>query len=458
MRVFVAGATGVLGRRAVRALAVAGHDVTALVRSPAKAAIARSLGATPVEASLFEPDQLRAVIAGHDAVCNLATHIPPLARAADRRSWDENSRIRSEGSHNLVDAALATGATCYVQESIAFLYGDHGDELIDASTTPIVDSSPTGPVRAAEAQAARFAASGGRGVVLRFGGLVASDSDQTLTILRAARRGLAIEPGRAESWFPSIAADDAATAVVAALAAPSGTYDVVDDEPMRRRDSRSVLAAAVGRKRLHALPSMKRVVGPLADSQRVSNRRFRDTTGWAPGVAGLRDGWPATADAAGLEPALRAKVRLLLWLLALGNLGVGIQAALTPRSFYNDFPFGRGWVAMDGPYNEHLVRDVGTLNLALVVLVFAALVIGTRPIVRTAMIVWLVNAVPHLVYHLRHLVMIMPGVDKFAIVATLGFAAVAPVVVLMWTRSRPPAPTVRPPAPTVSEPAPTVRT
>jgi nucleoside-diphosphate-sugar epimerase len=442
MRVFVAGATGVLGRRTVSALAAAGHEVTALVRSPTKAAIARSLGATPVEASLFDPDQLRAAIAGHDAVCNLATHIPRLARGADPRSWDENSRVRSEGSRNLVDAALAAGATCYVQESIAFLYGDHGDEWIDASTTPIVDTAPTGPVRSAEAQAARFAAAGGRGVVLRFGAFVAVDSDQTLTILRAARRGVAIEPGRADGWFPSIVADDAATAVVAALGAPSGTYDVVDDEPIRRRDSRSVLAAAVGRKRLHRVPTARRVIGPLADSQRVSNRRFRDATGWAPRVASLRDGWPATAHAAGIEPALSPNVRLLLWLLALGNLGVGIQAAFTPRSFYDDFPFGRGWVAMDGPYNEHLVRDVGSLNLALVVLVFAALMIGTRTIVRTAMVVWLVNAVPHLIYHLRHLTMIMGGADKFGIGATLGFAAVAPIVVLAWTRASRPAPTV----------------
>ena len=128
MRVFVAGATGVLGHRAVRALVAAGHEVTAVVRSPAKAAFARSLGATPVEVSIFDPDALRAAASGHDVVCNLATHIPPLARAADPRSWAENSRIRTEGSHNLVDAALAANASVYVQESIAFLYGDHGDE------------------------------------------------------------------------------------------------------------------------------------------------------------------------------------------------------------------------------------------------------------------------------------------------------------------------------------------
>jgi nucleoside-diphosphate-sugar epimerase len=135
MRVFVAGATGVVGRRAVRALTRAGHDVTALARTPAKAELARSLGATPAQGSLFDAEWLRTAVAGHDAVCNLATHIPPLTRAADPRAWDENTRIRREGSSNLVDAALAAGATCYVQESIAFLYGDHGDEWVDASST-----------------------------------------------------------------------------------------------------------------------------------------------------------------------------------------------------------------------------------------------------------------------------------------------------------------------------------
>ena len=286
--------------------------------------------------------------------------------------WDENTRIRTEASRNLVDAALAAGAAVYVQESIAFLYGDHGDDWIDAERTPIVETRFTAPVRAAEAQAARFAEAGGRAVVLRFGGFHAPDSDQTLAMLRSARHGIAIDPGAADGWFPVVHIDDAARAVVAALDVPSGTYDVVDDEPLRRRDQRAVLAAAVGRRRLHSVRVPKRAVGPLVDSQRVSNRRFRDATVWEPRVRSGREAWPATVCVAGVEPVLSGRVRLLLWLLALGNLGVGIQAAFTPRSFYDDFPLGRGWVALDGPYNQHLVRDVGSLNLALVVLVFAA--------------------------------------------------------------------------------------
>ena len=433
MRVFVAGATGVLGRRAVAALVAAGHEVTAVVRSPAKAELARSLGATPVEVGLFDPDALRAAVAGHDAVCNLATHIPSAVRSADPRAWQENDRLRSEGSRNLVDAALAAGATCFVQESIAFLYGDHGDDWIDSTNAQIVPSRFSDTVKAAETEVARFTAAGGRGIALRFGEFFAPDSDHTLTILRAARRGLALEPGRPDAFFPAISADDAAAAVVAALDAPSGIYDVVD-EPETREDSRVALAAAVGRRRLHLVGSAKRVVGPLADSQRVSSQHFRDATNWKPRASRSRERWPALARAAGVEPALPGRVRLLMWLLALGNLGVGFQALFTPRSFYDDFPIGRGWVAMDGPYNQHLVRDVGSLNLALVVLVFAALVIGTRAMARTAMVVWLVNAVPHFLYHLRHLTMNMPGGDKVGIVATLGFAALAPIVVLIWTR------------------------
>jgi nucleoside-diphosphate-sugar epimerase len=432
MRVFVAGASGVLGRRAVAALVGAGHDVTGVVRSPAKADLVRALGATPVEVSLFDADALRAAVAGHDAVCNLATHIPSLARAADPRSWDENNRIRTEGSRNLVDAALAAGATTYVQESIAFLYGAHGDEWLDAETTPITETRFSAAVRAAESETARFAAAGGRGVVLRFGQFVAPDADHTLATLRSARRGISLEPGKPDDWFPMIDAGDAASAVLAALSAASGAYDVVD-EPLRRSESRAALAAAVGRRHLWAARGAKRIAGPLADSQRVSNRRFVEATGWRPRVPSLREGWPQTVHAAGIEPALPVGVRVLLWLLALGNLGVGLQALFMPRSFYDDFPFGRGWVAMDGPYNQHLVRDVGSLNLALVVLVFAALFVGTRTLARVAMVVWLVNAVPHFLYHLGHLKMDMTGGDKFALVVTLGFAVVAPIFVLLWT-------------------------
>lgn len=169
MRVFVAGATGVAGKRGVARLVAAGHEVTGIARTPDRAERLRTLGATPVSVSLFDVDALRAAVNGHDAVVNLATKIPPVRSAARGSAWDENTRIREQGSKNLADAAIAAGAQVYVQESLAFLYDDHGAEWIDAESTPMSDSPFTAPVRAAEANTARDR--GGRprrGAALRF--------------------------------------------------------------------------------------------------------------------------------------------------------------------------------------------------------------------------------------------------------------------------------------------------
>src|SRR5690349_1799280 len=117
MKVFVAGGTGVVGRRAVERLVEAGHDVSVIARSDEKAALVVSLGATPARVSLFDAPALTEAVAGHEVVVNLATHIPPLTRAGLMSSWQENNRIRTEGARNLADAALAAGASRYVQES-----------------------------------------------------------------------------------------------------------------------------------------------------------------------------------------------------------------------------------------------------------------------------------------------------------------------------------------------------
>ena len=92
---------------------------------------------------------------------------------------------------------------------------------------------------------------------------------------------------------------------------------------------------------------------------------------------------------------------------------------------------------MDGPYNEHLVRDVGSLNLAIVVLVLAALFVSTRSLARIAAVVYLVNALPHFAYHARHINMAgMEGSDKIGILFTLGGAVLMPVLVLLLLSTR----------------------
>jgi hypothetical protein len=132
-------------------------------------------------------------------------------------------------------------------------------------------------------------------------------------------------------------------------------------------------------------------------------------------------------------------VRIGLAVLAAIGLMVGVWAAFFPRSFYDDFPSGgRVWVAVDGPYNEHLVRDVGELNLALAVAAIVAAVTLARWAVVAAAAAWAVNALPHLVYHLRHLDL-YDTTDQVANVASLVGALVLPVVVLVaeWRRPGP---------------------
>ena len=130
-------------------------------------------------------------------------------------------------------------------------------------------------------------------------------------------------------------------------------------------------------------------------------------------------------------------VRVVLVVWAAVSVQLGIWATFAPRSFYDDYPgFGREWVRVNGPYNEHFVRDFGALNLALAVVTIAALVTLSRPMVIAVAGAWLAWSVPHLVYHLRHLDVFSTG-DKVVNVFLLGSLPVLAVVVLVLTIRRP---------------------
>jgi nucleoside-diphosphate-sugar epimerase len=294
MKAFIAGATGVLGRRVVAQLLATGAEVTGIARSEPKRAELRRLGAHPVEVSLFDPGGLRAAVAGHDVVANLATAIPTGPHAASLDAWDVNGRIRREGSRHLVGAALAAGARTYVQESIALLYADGGDDELD-ETAPVDATAITASSLEAEAQAARFARQGGNGVALRFAYFYGPDSAHVLETLDAARAGQPVEIGAAEAFRPTITTDDAAAAVLAAFGAPSGIYNVGDDRPLRRAEHVEALSRALGGRPLPAPVAIDHP--PAAEmmlrSQRVTSRRLREATGWAPRYPSPWEGWPA---------------------------------------------------------------------------------------------------------------------------------------------------------------------
>lgn len=301
MKILLTGATGVIGRRVLPELIERGHTVTAIGRSPEKRERLQRAGARAVDADLFDLATVRSAVAGHDAIINLATHIPPsTVRMLLPWSWRENDRVRRQGSATLVDAAIAEGVTRVVQESFAPVYVANGEAWID-------ESQAQKPVRYnmsvldAERSAERFTATGGTGVILRFAGFYGPDAFHIAEMLDTMRKGWAPIPGRADAFISAISHDDAASASVAALAIPAGAYNVSDDEPLRRSEWVQHLADSFGIAQPKPMPMWMVGLGGstmelLSRSQRMSNHRLRGVSSWKPRYPSVREGFRVLAD------------------------------------------------------------------------------------------------------------------------------------------------------------------
>jgi nucleoside-diphosphate-sugar epimerase len=277
------------------------HVVTALARSAASRAALERQGARTADVDLLEPRALLAAVAGHDTVINLATHIPSSRlRMLLPGAWRENDRLRSEGAANLAEAALIGGATRFVQESFAPVYPDCGDAWIDENT-PIEPARKNRSVADAERAALRFLEPGGTAIVLRFALFYGPDSRFFRELIGMVRHGMAPLLGRPDSFISSVSHDDAAGAVLTALAMESGFYNVCDDEPLRHRELADALAEAleVDRPRLPPtwLTALSGSIGKtLARSLRISNAKLR-ARGWAPRYRSAREGFLASVRA-----------------------------------------------------------------------------------------------------------------------------------------------------------------
>ena len=300
MRVFVTGGTGAIGGRAVPALVAAGHQVTAMVRSEARAEPVRAAGATAVEVSIFDRDALADAFAGHDAVVNLASALPPTARFIMKSAWQQCHRIRGEGSAAVVDAALRAGVGRVLQESVAMIYRDGGSTRLDEAS-PVEHYPIAAGNHAAEVSARRFAESGRAAVIFRFGLFYGRGAAHSEQIMDLARKHIVFQAGKPDSYMSSIHLDDAAAAVVAALQCAPGTYNIVDDEPVTKRENSRALADAVGAAPwLRAPGRLALLLGDrttsMTRSLRVANRAFRDASGWSPRYPSVREGYRAMAS------------------------------------------------------------------------------------------------------------------------------------------------------------------
>jgi nucleoside-diphosphate-sugar epimerase len=302
MKVFVTGGTGVIGGPTVKRLIEAGHEVRAAARREEAAEMLRVAGAEPVPVDLFDADAVRAAVVGSEAIAHLATNVPPMPQLLRAKGWATHNRLRTEATRHLVDAARAAGIGRIVKESITFVYADGGDAWLDESAPLTAKPGLMAPALEGEQIAAELVDAGGAAVVLRFGLFYGGANRGTEEMLRLARWRASMVAGKGSAYMSSLHAHDAATAVVGALEAPSGIYNVCDDEPLTRRNALDAFSTAFGLGRLRTNPAWAirllagQAAGSLVASQRVSNQKLRSTTGWAPRYPSLREGWSAEAD------------------------------------------------------------------------------------------------------------------------------------------------------------------
>ena len=247
--------------------------------------------------NLFDAADVKRAVGEQDVVVNLATHVPPsTARALLPGAWRENDRIRTVGAANLAAAAKAGGADAIIQESFAPIYEDGGDKWIDESW-PVRPARYNKSTLEAERAATMFTRRGGRGVILRFAYFYGADGFATREMIETVRKGVSPLVGAPDAFYSTVSHDDAAMAVLAALHAPSGIYNVSDDEPLTRQQWLESLAKTLGVRPPRMIPGwMSALAGSKSDllgrSQRLSTKKLQDVSAWRPTTPSIREAWP----------------------------------------------------------------------------------------------------------------------------------------------------------------------
>ena len=307
MKVFVAGATGALGKKLVPQLVRAGHDVTGMMRSEQKADLVRSLGARPVVANALDPGAVARAIseAEPDAVLHELTAIPPQI---DMRHFDRSfaltNRLRTEGTDHLLSAARAANVKRFVAQSYAgWPFAPTGGPVKNEDDP--LDPSPARNI--AETLAAirhvEQAVTAAGGVVLRYGAFYGPGTNMSvdppgemLEVIRARKFPLI---GDGAGVWSFVHVEDAAAATVKALErGEPGIYNVVDDEPAPVSEWLSGIAGEIGAKppRRVPRPIARLLAGEAAtrmmtESRGASNAKAKRELGWRPRYPSWREGF-----------------------------------------------------------------------------------------------------------------------------------------------------------------------
>lgn len=310
MKIFVAGATGALGRRLVPALVARGHEVVGMTRTPQKADLVRRLGAEPAIADGLDADAVGSAVgnAAPDVVIHQMTSLSGELDLRDMESaFAQTNRLRTEGTDHLLAAARAAGAKRFIAQSFAGWSSVRTggpvkaeDELLDpdppAAIRPIVDA-----LRYLER--AVTGAEGIAGLALRYGGFYGPGTSLSLDpvgehVEIVRQRKFPVVGGGTGIWS-FIHVDDAAAATVAAVdRGEPGVYNVVDDQPARVSEWLPGLAKAIGAKPPRRFPRwLGRILAGeaatlmMTEARGASNGKAKRELGWQPAYPTWREGF-----------------------------------------------------------------------------------------------------------------------------------------------------------------------
>jgi nucleoside-diphosphate-sugar epimerase len=315
MKIFLAGATGVLGRALVPQLVARGHEVVGMTRSASKQDLVRSLGARPVVADALDPDAVAQAVASAEpeVIVQQLTALSGRMSIRDARHPERFSgailtnRLRTEGTDHLLAAGRAVGARRFVAQSFgAFRWARTGGPVLTEADP--LDPEPPGALRPVVQALLRMerAVTGiewGEGLALRYGGFYGPGTSISLApdaVMAAPIRKRRFPiVGDGGGVFSHIHVEDAAagTAVAVERGGP-GVYYVVDDEPAPVRDWLPMLASALGAKPPRRIPRWlgRLVAGEMAtlmmtEVRGASNEKAKRELGWKPRYASWRQGF-----------------------------------------------------------------------------------------------------------------------------------------------------------------------
>jgi nucleoside-diphosphate-sugar epimerase len=315
MMVFVAGATGVLGRALVPQLVARGHEVVGMTRSASKQDLVRSLGARPVVADALDPDAVAQAVASAEpeVIVHQLTALSGKMSIRDARHPERFSgaimtnRLRTEATDHLLAAGRGVGARRFVAQSFgAFRFAGTGGP-VQTEADPFDPDPPaalrTGLAAILHLEQAVTTIEWGEGLVLRYGGFYGPGTGISLAPdavmaapIRKRRFPVAGDGGGVWS-FVHIEDAAAATAVAVERGQP-GVYNVVDDEPAPVREWLPVLASALGAKPPRRVPRWlgRLAAGEMAtlmmtEARGASNEKAKRELGWEPRYASWRQGF-----------------------------------------------------------------------------------------------------------------------------------------------------------------------